>query len=114
MGNGAAQENINVIQGETFSIFKTWLFPTDPDDPRSEFTIPQNLTGCSGLLTAKDRNGVELFSVACTLGDTDGTIEAEILDTSSWPIGSYRFTLMITFADGSRDAILVGDICVRP
>jgi hypothetical protein len=107
MSNGILNFKLNV--GASFRVDFTWLFPDDPDNMKSEFNTPQDLTGWTGEMTGPSLAG---FPLTLNLGGINGTVEGEILDTTSWSPGTYDYELNLTAADSSVDTILVGKICV--
>lgn len=100
-----------VNKGASFTVSLTWFFPDDPDDPKSEFNTPQDLTGWTGEMVVT--GGLAGFPLTMTLGGVQGTIDGEIQDTSAWPGGRYNYQLKMTAPDSTVDVILVGKICVN-
>jgi hypothetical protein len=108
MAHGKLDYSVN--RGASFTIGLTWFFPDDPDDAKSAFNSPQDLTGWTGEMSCS--GALAGFPLLLTLGGINGTIDGQIDDTSSWPAGTYSYQLKMTAPDASIDIILVGKICV--
>ena len=108
MAHGNLDFESNV--GASFTFTFTWYFPDDPADSKSEFNSPQDLTDWTGEMVCSSLAG---FPLSLTLGGINGTIAGEILDTTSWDVGTYRYKMNMTAPDGSMDTILTGKICVK-
>jgi hypothetical protein len=102
--------NIELNAGASFSLSFTWLFPDDPDDPKSEFNTPQDLTNWTGQIICA---GLPDFPLALTLGGVAGTVYGEVLDTTAWSVGTHEYQVFMMAPDNAVDIILTGKICVK-